>query len=96
MLCATRLVPCWHPDFWSFHSPAWWAKHWNRTELVEVTHADLVSEGWKDWLDWLEICAEPGYRSDPQDAELVRVDAGRNVGLSRIVSTKRAAFASRF
>jgi hypothetical protein len=59
-----------------------------------VTRADLVPDGWKDWLDWLEICAEHGYRSDPKEAEMVRVDAGRNLSFSRIVATKRAAQAS--
>ena len=89
-----HLAPYWHPDFWSFHSPAWWTRHWDRSKLVDVTMADLVPDGWKDWLDWLEICDQLGYRSDPQEAEMVRVDAGRNLGFSRIVSTRRAAQAS--
>jgi hypothetical protein len=49
-------------------------------------HADQIPDGWQNWLDWLELCAELGYRSDPQEAERVRIDAGRNLGFSRIIA----------
>ena len=89
-----HLDPFWHPDFWSFHSPEWWSTHWQQSEIVDILHADQVPDGWRDWLDWLELCAELGYRSDPQEAEMVRIDAGRNLGFSRIAARKRAAQAA--
>ena len=30
-----HLEPFWEPDFWTFHSPAWWQQLWNRSGVVE-------------------------------------------------------------
>jgi len=52
-------------------------------------HADQIPDGWQNWLNWLELCAELGYRSDPLEAERVWIDAGRNLGFPRIAAQKR-------
>lgn len=83
-----HLVPYWHREFWSFHSPDWWRKHWARTGPVEVTVADTLPEGWRHWLTWLEVAGAHGYRTDAQEAEMLRVDAGRNLGFTRLVARK--------
>ncbi len=83
-----HLVPYWHADFWSFHSPAWWRTHWERTGLVTTEVADLVPRGWEHWLRWLEVAAAHGYRSDEQEAAMVRLDAGRNLGFTRLIARK--------
>ena len=87
-----HLVPYWEPDFWCFHSPAWWRRHWERSGAVVVERADLVPNGWEHWLRFSEVCAEFGYPRDPavpvdgeRDAEMLRVDAGRTIGFSRVV-----------
>ena len=84
-----HLAPYWHPEFWSFHSPDWWRRHWERTGPVAVAAADLIPRGWEHWLRWLEVAAAQGYRSDPQEAAMVRLDAGRNLGFTRLVAHKR-------
>lgn len=84
-----HLAPYWHPDFWSFHSPAWWRAHWARTGLATIEVADRVPRGWEQWLRWLEVAARQGFRSDPQEAEMLRRDAGRNLGFTRIVARKQ-------
>lgn len=84
-----HFAPYWQGDFWSFHSPAWWRRHWQRSGLVEVTGASMVPDGWKLWLDWLDIAAEEGYRSDPSEAGMVRIDAGRNLGFASVAARKR-------
>jgi cyclopropane fatty-acyl-phospholipid synthase-like methyltransferase len=83
-----HLTPYWHPDFWSFHSPSWWRTHWERTGLVKAEVADLVPRGWEHWLRWLEIAGANGYRNDEQEAAMVRLDAGRNLGFTRLVARK--------
>jgi SAM-dependent methyltransferase len=83
-----HIAPYWPADFWSFHSPAWWQEHWRRSGQIEVTTADMVPDGWKLWLKWQELCAEQGYPHGPEEAEMLRVDAGRNVGFSRVVGRK--------
>jgi hypothetical protein len=83
-----HLLPYWSWDFGSFHSPEWWRNHWEKTGMVTVSHADSIPDGWTHWLKWLEICLAHGYRADQQEAAMLRVDAGRNLGFSRIVAHK--------
>lgn len=83
-----HLRPYWSPDIWSFHSPGWWRRHWERSGLVEIERADLLPNGWAEWRLWLEVCLEIGADTDPSEVGLVREDAGRNLGFTRIVARK--------
>jgi cyclopropane fatty-acyl-phospholipid synthase-like methyltransferase len=82
------IAPYWEPDFWSFHSPAWWRAHWERSGHVTVSVADQVPRGWEHWLRWLEVAAAHGYPSGEREAEMVRRDAGQHLGFSRIIARK--------
>jgi cyclopropane fatty-acyl-phospholipid synthase-like methyltransferase len=83
-----HLAPYWERDFWSFHSPAWWREHWQRTGPVEVTVADMAPNSWQHWLKWLEIAGEYSFPTSAEEAEMLRRDAGRNLGFSRLVGRK--------
>lgn len=83
-----HLRPYWDSDCWSFHSPQWWHRHWERSGRVEVERADLLPEGWTEWLLWLEVCLEIGADADDTEARMLREDAGQNLGFSRIVARK--------
>ncbi len=83
-----HLQPYWEWEFASFHSPAWWQKHWERSGQVKVERADSLPDGWRHWLLWLEVCAEAGARTDEREAEMLRVDAGRNLGFTRLVARR--------
>jgi cyclopropane fatty-acyl-phospholipid synthase-like methyltransferase len=83
-----HLRPYWDPDCWSFHSPEWWRRHWERSEAVEVERADLLPEGWREWLLWLEACRDLGVEIHESEIRMVREDAGRNLGFSRVVARK--------
>jgi cyclopropane fatty-acyl-phospholipid synthase-like methyltransferase len=85
-----HLRPYWDPDFWSFHSPEWWQTQWERSRVVRVETADMLSDGWRLWLSWLEICGELGYPTQEAEAEMLRVDAGRTLGFTRVVGRKPA------
>jgi SAM-dependent methyltransferase len=84
-----HLAPYWEPEFWSFHGPDWWRRQWERTGPVDVAHADMVPNGWRHWLTWLEVAGAHGYRSSVEEAEMIRLDAGRNLGFTRLVARKR-------
>ena len=86
-----ELLPFWEWDFCSFHSPDWWRKHWEKTELVTVESAGLVAGGWNLWMRWLEICKQFGYRSSESEMELLRADGGACLGFTRMVARKRGA-----
>lgn len=83
-----HLSAYWEPDFWSFHSPEWWRRHWQRTGPVEVECADCIPGGWQHWLKWLEVCSAQGLPSDERGAEMLRLDAGRNLGFARVVARR--------
>ncbi len=57
--------------------------------MVEVTRADMIPEGWQHWLKWQEICLAQGYRADREEAAMLRLDAGRNLGFTRMVARKK-------
>lgn len=79
----------WDRDFWSFHSPGWWRRHWERSGSVSVEAADLLPDGWKHWLASDEVSAEwQGIEST--EADMLRVDAGRNLGFTRMVARRKS------
>ncbi|MBA4866934.1 methyltransferase domain-containing protein [Streptomyces sp. PSKA54] len=89
-----HLKPYWEPDFWAFHSPAWWRRNWTRSGAVEVEAADWQPDGWRDWLLWSEVCAEESpyewmARMARESVELLRADEGRALGFARVVGRRR-------
>jgi len=85
------LRPFWEWEFASFHSPEWWRRHWSKTGLVEVEAADMLPDGWRHWIDWYECCAEAGVGPDlGRETEMLRLDAGRTLGLTRVVARRIA------
>lgn len=88
-----HLRPYWEPDFWSFHSPAWWRRHWTRSGAVRVETADWLEDGWRDWQLWSEVCAEESpyewmARMARGSVELIEADRGRALGFVRIVGRR--------
>lgn len=73
------------PDY---HSPTWWKNHWMRSKSVNVTHADMIPDGWKHWLMWHELCRDQGYPFYQPEMDTLRVDNGRNLGFTRVVARK--------
>ena len=84
-----HLAPYWQADFWSFHSPEWWRAHWERSGLVDVRVADMLPDGWQHWLRWLEVAGEHGFPSSASEAAMLREDAGRTLGFTRVAAVKR-------
>ncbi|MEQ4209043.1 methyltransferase domain-containing protein [Actinopolymorpha sp. B17G11] len=84
----SHLERYWKWDFCSFHSPAWWRYHWQKTGQVSVDVADWVADGWHDWLRWNVACdrdrGEPG-----EEAAMLREDAGRLLGFTRVAAHRR-------
>lgn len=84
------LQPHWIWDFCSFHSPAWWKRHWQKTGKVEVEHADMVPNGWEHWLKWQEVYhAHTGSDRGVGDTQMLQADAGRNIGFTRVVARRK-------
>jgi hypothetical protein len=82
----THVIPFWQQEFWSMHSPAWWANLWQQEESLRMLHAGLVPDGWKLWLHWEEIARDTGYPFAADDISLLHADAGRNLGFITTVA----------
>lgn len=85
-----HLVPHWQWEFASFHSPAWWRRHWERTGHVTVSRADTLPDGWREWQLWMEVCRDAGYRHSPDDLALLEADQGQHFAFTRVVAERLA------
>jgi len=91
-----HLAPYWQAEFSSFHSPAWWQNHWQKSEMVEEIAADFLPEGWTQWLLWNEVSREAGCVPERfrewvvKEADMLRTDAGRCLGFTRVVARRKA------
>jgi SAM-dependent methyltransferase len=92
-------VPSGLADIWQwrgqpFHGPDWWRIHWAKSGVVDVDVADVVPDGWRDWLQWSELVGPMTDEVWKQEAarnevEVLRRDQGELVGFTRIAATKR-------
>jgi hypothetical protein len=84
-----RLAPHWDPEFWSFHSPAWWRHLWTSSGVVDVQVADRLDGGWQDWLRWSELCLEVTDRDDvrgmvERELPMLRDDGATHLGFTQV------------
>ena len=87
-----ELAPYWEWDFCCFHGPEWWRRHWTKSGIVKVESADVIDEGWRDWLRWSELIQpytdgwmhEAGKRT----VAMLEADRGKNLGFARVVAKK--------
>ncbi len=88
----TTLQPFWEAEFCCFHSPEWWRTHWAKTQLVTVEHADLVVDGWRDWLQFNDAIAPhvQGWWIDEVATthDMLTADQGAYIGFARAVATR--------
>jgi cyclopropane fatty-acyl-phospholipid synthase-like methyltransferase len=84
-----HLRPYWRPDFWHWKPAQWWRRHWTRSGAVDVVVAELMPDGWREWLLWEEICRDAGGGYAESHIEMLRADAGRHLGFVRVVARKR-------
>lgn len=84
-----HVIPFWQQEFWSFHSADWWRTLWEQDASLEVLHAGFVADGWKLWLQWEEISRDAGYPYAEDDIQLLRADAGQNLGFVSVVARVR-------
>lgn len=75
----------WTQDFWAFHSPAWWRRHWERTGIMAVEVADTMPDGWRYWLDWQRAVAP----DNTAEIQAIETDAGEYLGYVRLVGRRR-------
>lgn len=86
------LAPFWEWELCCFHTPDWWRTHWAKTGKVSVDSAELVEDGWRDWLQFNDFIAPrvEGWwiEEAAKTHDMLTVDQGTELGFTRIVATK--------
>ncbi len=81
----------WDPSAcFTFHTVEWWRKHWEQTELVTVERADMMPEGWRDWLRFEQAKDAAGMGGCEEELLAVQADQGRYLGFVRLVARRKA------
>lgn len=75
----------WTPDMNCLHSSAWWQRHWGRAGILEGTSADTLPDGWRYWVEWLELIAPENLL----EIRALKADAGTHLGYVRAVGRRR-------
>jgi SAM-dependent methyltransferase len=78
----------WVDECWSFHTSEWWQRHWDRMTVLNDVAADLLPDGWKDWAQFDRACNAAGTLIFPPEAPTLEEDAGRYIGLVRVVARR--------
>jgi len=73
-------------QLWSFHSAAWWRRHWGRTGILEMEVADMLPDGWRHWLEWLRVVAP----DNATEIKTLEADSGAHLGYVRVVGRRQA------
>jgi len=77
----------WSQDqLWGLHSAAWWRRHWGRTGILDIEVADMLSDGWRHWLDWLRFVAP----DNATEIGVLEADSGSQLGYVRVVGRRKA------
>ena len=76
----------WEPSLACLHTDQWWKRHWHRSAILDVTHADSMPEAWKLWVQWQREVA-PDNRAE---IEALEKDRGENLTYVRTVARRRA------
>ena len=84
-----HLKPFWAQECWSWHTPEWWRQHWARTDLVDIERVDTMRDGCQTWLQWDQAIVAAGKNHFPSDAKVLEEDAGRFIGLVRMVARRK-------
>lgn len=84
-----HLEPWWEPDYWCFHSAAWWQRHLERSGAFTVNHAQEIPDAVDDWIRWDRAVRDHGFPDhlppDPHTDQMLEADAGRTVALVEVV-----------
>ena len=52
----------------------------------------MIPEGWDHWLKWMEVLVKRENQDYArQEVEMLQVDAGRNLGFTRMVARRELA-----
>lgn len=82
------LKPYWEPYLFTHHGPSWWKNLWMRSGSVAVETADVMPNGYENWLKWDKTLKEANVLKRNGDVNMLIADGG-NFTFSRIIAKKK-------
>jgi ubiquinone/menaquinone biosynthesis C-methylase UbiE len=79
----------WVDECWCFHTAKWWQRHWDKLDCIKDVEADVLPDGWKDWLQYENACEAAGTLIFTSEAEALQADAGKYLALIRVVGHRK-------
>jgi SAM-dependent methyltransferase len=75
----------------AWHSPGWWQRHWQLSELLEDVHARWQEGGRDDWLLWAR--ANHDHKGEDSDVivDMLERDVDERIGFTLISARKSGA-----
>jgi len=87
------LEKLWIPEYYTFHSNAWWRSLWEKTGLCEIVSCYDIEGSktiWRHWADWSLDNFSKQWGGDGEiDAKLVDADKDDNLALIALVARKK-------
>lgn len=71
----------WADDCWSFHSPAWWQRHWSKLSVIQGVKTEHLPDAVKDWIQYENACDLAGTLIFPSEVPNLEEDGGRWLSL---------------
>ena len=86
-----HLAPHWEWEFCSFHSPAWWQRHWQKTGLVRDVRAEWLADGHALWRAWEGITTDYAHANgrEPHLSSTLLLEADHDEQLGFVILTAR-------
>ena len=82
-------VPFWVDECWSIRTAAWWQNHWGKYSSMADVKTDVLLDGINDWIQYEKASVEAGTCIFPSEVEVLEEDAGRYLGLVRVVGRRK-------
>jgi SAM-dependent methyltransferase len=73
----------------AWHSPAWWQRHWELSELLEDVHARWQEGGREDWLLWQRANRDNDGEHSDLIVDMLERDVDELLGFTLITARKR-------
>ncbi|HZT15692.1 MAG TPA: methyltransferase domain-containing protein [Gaiellaceae bacterium] len=79
----------WGHEVAAWHTPEWWRRHWELSGLLEAIEAAWLPDGRENWIRWVEALESAGSEHDAGVLELLRGEAGAQMGFVSVTARKR-------
>ena len=79
----------WAEECWSIHTLAWWRNLWERTGRADIEVADILPDGWRQWLDFEKVVQLTGSHFFDDEILALQADRGEYLGFVRMVARRK-------